>query len=627
MTDTAQFHTSKSKEPLRIANFSGFYGDRFLAAKEMVEGGPIDFLTGDYLAELTMLILWKSRQKDPTSGYAKTFLAQMEQVLGTCMDKGIKVVSNAGGLNPKGLATKVADLADKLGLSLKVGYVAGDDIIDSFDELRAQGVSFENVSTGEKPQQLWQKPLTANAYLGAWPIVEALNRGAQVVVTGRVTDASLAVGPAAWYFGWDRTDWDRLGMAVVAGHIIECGPQATGGNYAFFKEVPDLSHPGFPIAEMYQDGSCVITKHPGSAGMVSVETVTAQLLYEIGGPEYLNPDVVAHFNTIKLTQEGPDRVRVSGVRGTPPPPTLKVCINFSGGWRNQMSFMLCGLDIDQKAELAEHSLFELLGAKESFNEADVRLIRTDHQDASDEAEACAELRITLKDFDANRVGRAFSQSVIELALANYPGLYLTSPPREPTAYGIYWPALIPCNLVKCVVGVLDRSNSGENVSKGHREVDQEEVEEVPVFSTGELLKESDYQVVSDAVVFTPPDSSGPDLSLSASVVKVPLGTVVGARSGDKGGDANVGFWARNDRVYRWMVSYLTTTRFRGLLPEADGLWIDRYELSNILAINFYIRGLLGEGVASSTRPDAQAKALGEYLRSRLVEIPEELLNR
>ncbi|HEY1282297.1 MAG TPA: acyclic terpene utilization AtuA family protein, partial [Acidimicrobiales bacterium] len=304
--------------PLRIANCSGYYGDRLSAPREMVDGGPLDVLTGDYLAELTMLILWKTSQRGSARGYATTFLRQMEDVLGTCVDRGIKVITNAGGLNPRGLAEDLRGLAERLGIRVTVAHIEGDDLLGRLDELAVAGHPLAHLDTGVPLVDAPAKAVTANAYLGAWGIVEALRAGAQVVVCPRVTDASLVVGPAAWHFGWARDAWDALAGAVVAGHVIECGAQTTGGNFAFFEQLGDLSTPlGFPIAEVDADGSVVITKHPGTGGRVTVDTVTAQLLYEIQSPAYANPDVVTRFDTIRLDEVGADRVRISGVRGEP----------------------------------------------------------------------------------------------------------------------------------------------------------------------------------------------------------------------------------------------------------------------------------------------------------------------
>ena len=425
--------------PLRIANCSGFYGDRLAAAREMVDGGPIDVLTGDWLAELTMLVLAKNRQRDPAGGYARTFVTQLEQVMGECLSRGIKVVSNAGGLAPAACAAAMAEVAARLGLDPLIAYVSGDDLLPRLAELRAAGVDLAHMDTGEPLGD--RAVLTANAYLGGWGIADALARGADIVITGRVTDAALAVGPAAWHHGWRRDDWDALAGAVVAGHVIECGAQATGGNFSFFTEVPGLEHPGFPIAEVAADGSSVITKHPGQGGMVSVDTVTAQLLYEIGGREYLNPDVTARFDSIRLSADGPDRVRISGVRGGSPPVTAKVALNYQGGWRSTITLYLTGLDIEAKAVLAQRALWSAIpGGRDAFDSVDIALLRTDKPDPRTNAEAMAQLRITVKDADEHVVGRAFSARVTELALACYPGLFGGAPAASAQAFGVYWPS-------------------------------------------------------------------------------------------------------------------------------------------------------------------------------------------
>jgi hypothetical protein len=556
---------------IRIGNASGFYGDRLSAVTEQLTGGPLDVLTGDYLAELTMLILGRDRMKDPSRGYARTFLRQLEDNLALAVERGVRIVTNAGGLNPAGLAEALRELAGRLCLDVNIAHVDGDDLMARAEKLGFQGA------------------LTANAYLGAWGIAECLKAGADVVVTGRVTDASLVVGPAAAHFGWARDDWDALAGAVVAGHVIECGTQATGGNYAFFTELPDLDHPGFPIAEVHRDGSSVITKHPGTGGAVTVETVTAQLLYEIGGPAYLGPDVTSRFETITLAQEGPDRVRISGVRGTPPPPTLKVCLNTLAGFRNSSTFVLCGLDIEAKAALARRQLEHAVGA-EGLTWS---LARTDHEDADTEQTASALLQATIRTPDPQRA-KDFSRACVELALASYPGFTLTAPPSDGTPVGVYRAEFIEASAV-AQVAVLP---GGER-----RPV-------VPPAEFAEPFASVEWTAGD------PPD--GPTR-------RVPLGTIAGARSGDKGGDANLGVWVRRDDAYAWLAHELTVERLRQLLPEAKDLEIERHALPNLRALNFVLHGLLGQGVAASTRFDPQAKALGEWLRCRNVDIPEVLL--
>ncbi len=567
----------------RIGNCSGFYGDRVAAMREMLTGGDLDYLTGDYLAELTMLILGRDRMKNPDRGYAKTFLVQLEECLGLARDKGVRIVVNAGGLNPAGLAQAVRALADRLGVPTRVAHVEGDDLLPRAAELGFPGV------------------LTANAYLGAWGIVDCLNAGADIVVTGRVTDASVIVGPAAAHFGWDRGDYDRLAGAVAAGHVIECGTQTTGGNYAFFTEIADLSHPGFPIAEVYADGSSVITKHPGTGGQVSVGTVTAQLLYEITGARYANPDVTARFDAIDLADDGPDRVRISGVRGEPPPPTLKVSLNSIGGYRNSATFVLTGLDIDAKAALVRSQLTAGLSAgptaEPAAEPAEVQwtLARTDHPDADTEQTASALLTCTVRDPDPNKVGRRFSSAAVELALASYPGFHTTAPPSDAAVYGVFTAGYVPAG----------------------------EVPHTAVHDDGTRVS---IPPAAETLALAPADDPAPPAPLPAGPTRrLPLGTVAGARSGDKGGGANIGLWVRTEDQWRWLAHTLTVETVRELLPEASGLPITRHLFPRLRAVNFVIDGILGRGVAYQARFDPQAKGLGEWLRSRHVDIPVSIL--
>lgn len=580
--------------PVRIANCSGFYGDTLSAAREMVEGGPIDVLTGDYLAELTMLILHKAKRRSGV-GYAKTFLTQLEDVLESCLDKGIKIVANAGGLNPGEMAEEIRSIGQKLDRAPKVAYVTGDDLIERVQQLRADGARFAHMDTGLPVSSRSDDPVTANAYLGGWGIAAALADGADVVVTGRVTDASLVAGPAAWWHGWGRTDFDQLAGAVAAGHVIECGPQACGGNYPFLDEITDQRYPGFPLAEVAADGSSVITKHSGTGGVVSTGTVTAQLLYEIGAPAYEGPDVTTRFDTIQLEKVGPDRVLISGAKGSPPRSSLKVAMNFEGGYRNTVTLVITGLDIELKANWARRQMFELLGGEGQFGSVDVQLLRFDHLDAATNAEATAHLRISVKDRDERKVGRAFSNVATAMAVGSYPGLHTTTPPNSATGFGVYWPALVDRDVVEHVV-------VGAN---GTRIV-------VPHSPSGPAPDRSETPIRDDYMAVGP-------------TARYPLGRIVGARSGDKGGNANVGIWTRTDDEFEWLRKWLDRARFIELMPEVQGLTVRRYELASLRALNFVVVGLLGEGVASSTRPDPQAKGLGEFLRSRIVDVPEALL--
>ncbi|WKN16583.1 DUF1446 domain-containing protein [Streptomyces sp. JUS-F4] len=568
--------TASDPAPLRIGNASGFYGDRFDALRDMLTDGPLDVLTGDYLAELTMLILGRSRLKDPEKGYATTFLRQLEEGLGLAHERGVKIVANAGGLNPAGLADAVRKLAAKVGVPVTVAHVEGDSlpVPDGF--------------------------LTANAYLGGSGITACLRAGAEVVVTGRVTDAALVTGPAAAHFGWGPDDLDALAGAVVAGHVLECGTQATGGNHAFFGAYDPalLRRPGFPLAEIHADGSSVITKHDGTGGVVDLSTVTAQLLYETGGARYAGPDVTARLDTVRLTADGPDRVRIDGVRGEAPPPTLKAGLTRLGGWRNEVVFVLTGLDIEAKARLVQDQFADALERGGGRPPAEVRweLSRTDHADADTEERAGALLRLVVRDQDAEAVGRAVSSAAIELALGSYPGFHVTAPPGKGAPYGVFEARPVPAGEVEHSAVLPDGSRL---------------VIEPPALTQG-------LADVGEPPLPDPYPSTAPTR-------RVPLGLIAGARSGDKGGDANVGVWVRDDDAWRWLAHELTVERFKELLPETADLTVVRHVLPNLRALNFTVHGLLGEGVAAQARFDPQAKAVGEWLRSRWLPVPVPLL--
>ncbi|WP_256726461.1 acyclic terpene utilization AtuA family protein, partial [Streptomyces acidiscabies] len=554
---------------LRIGNFSGFYGDRLDAVHEMLTGGELDVLTGDFLAELTMLILGRDQLKDPGAGFARTFLRQLEDCLGLAHERGVRIVTNAGGLNPAGLADAVRELARRLGVPARVAHVEGDDLRGRFPDA-----------------------LAAHAYLGGSGIAACLREGADIVVTGRVTDAALVTGPAAAHFGWGPGEYDRLAGAVVAGHILECGTQATGGNYAFFQEA-DVRRPGFPVAELHADGSCVITKHPGTGGLVDVGTVTAQLLYETGGARYAGPDVTARLDSVVLESDGPDRVRVTGVRGEAPPPDLKVGLSRIGGFRNEVAFVLTGLDIEAKAALVREQMETYAFGKSRPAEVRWDLVRSDRADAGTEEEASAVLRLVVRDQQEETVGRALSGAAVELALGSYPGFHVLAPPGRGAPYGVFEAAYLP----------------------------QGDVEHRAVLDDGRRIA---VPPPTRTTALEPvPEPPLPDpLPPSQVLVRVPLGTIAGARSGDKGGDANVGVWVRTDEAWRWLAHELTVDRFRELLPETRALPVTRHVLPGLRAVNFVVEGILGAGVASQHRFDPQAKALGEWLRARYVDVPE-----
>lgn len=584
---------------IRIGNCSGYYGDRLSAMREMLEGGQLDYLTGDYLAELTMLILGRDQMKDESLGYARTFVKQMAESMALAKEHGVKIVANAGGLNPAALADKLREVAEGQGLNVTIAHIEGDDLRD-----RAEDFAFGAV-------------LTANAYLGAFGIASALVGGADVVVTGRVTDASVVVGPAIAHFGWGRDDLDQLAGAVVAGHVIECGTQATGGNFAGFTTI-DMSTPlGFPIAEVAADGSCVITKHEGTGGAVTVDTVTAQLVYEVGSPVYLGPDVSTRLDTMSVKQVGTDRVAISGVVGEPPPETVKVCLNEFGGFRNSVEFLLTGLDIEEKAGLVRQQMEAAFAAGTRPESVEWHLDRTDVPNPATQAAGTALLRLHVKSAQPDPVGRAFSDAAIQIALASYPGFSVSRPPAAATPFGIYRPAYVPQTEVPH--RVVEPTGKVTEIPAPIPPVPAP----APIPASGADRTFWDGESVQNAPLA--------GLGGAVETVRALLGRLALARSGDKGGDANVGVWIpadhpRRDEAYAWLVNFLDDATVRDLLPEAAPLDIEIHPLANLAAVNIVIHGLLGDGVASSTRLDPQAKGLGEWLRARECAIPTGLLS-
>ena len=586
-----------NKDYIKIANCSGFYGDKLSAAKDLVDGGPIDVLTGDYLAELTMAILFGQKmQRGEDKGYVGTFLKQINQIAKSCKEKNIKIVSNAGGLNPKSMAIEIEKILKEQSIDMKVAYIDGDDLMPTISNLKKSGEEFKNIDKGKKLDESGYSPLTANAYLGAWGIKEALDKGADIVVCPRVTDAAVVIGPAAWKFNWKRDNYDALAGALAAGHIIECGCQATGGNYAFFKEVESFDNVGYPIAEIYEDGSFYVTKHPDTGGLVSTGTVTAQLLYEINSPAYVNPDVIAHFDTLKIEEVEKDKVYVSGCRGSSPPDKHKVCINLAGGFRNGMEIILTGLDIEDKAKVFTDALFNSVGGRKQFDEVSIQLHRTDKENPNSNEEAMASLLVSVKSKDQNLVGRLFSAKIIELALANIPGFFAQGGVKSSGPVIIYWPALVDSKHIK---------------EKVH--IDGEEIEVIP---TSQLeLEEIYYQKEPIKIKKIKKEDEK----------EIYFGEIYGTRSGDKGGCANLGVWAKNANSFAFLHDFLTVKKLKELLPDLNQYKIERFELANINSLNFYIHDILQDGVSSNDKKDGQAKSLGEYLRAKKVKVPQSII--
>jgi hypothetical protein len=591
-------------ERIVIANCGGFWGDDPTAARRQVEGGPVDYLVMDYLAEVTMAILQKQRQRRPETGYATDFVAQLRDVLPACVERGIRVISNAGGVNPLACKAAVERLAADLGIAdgVRVGVVLGDDIFESIDDVLGAGEALAHMETGRPLSDERDNILSANVYLGAAPVVRALELGANVVITGRVTDTGVTLAPMIHEFGWATDDWDRLAAGIVAGHIIECGTQCTGGNFTDWQKVKSYSNLGFPLVEAAPDGTFTVTKHPGTGGLVSVHTVSEQLLYEMGTPQYLSPDCVARFDSIQLAQDGPDRVTVSGIAGEPAPEKLKVSVSFAHGYRAFGRLIVSGPDALAKAEKVAETFWESAGGPGLYEDAATQFLawNATHPPLTDSEPSEILIQLAVRDADADKINNRFGVQVVPRVLGSVPGITYLADQGRPRASDVvgYWPALIGRERVPMRVVVGD---------------DEVEVPHPPLVAA------------SSRPAFTPLDVKGAEAAPGGRPVRLRLSRLCLARSGDKGDTANIGVIARSPAVYQWMRGHLTPAfvkeRFAGM-AKGD---VERHEVPNLSACNFLLHESLGGGGTLSLLVDAQGKTYAQYLLAAEVEVDESLL--
>ena len=582
-----------TQRPVRVANFSGYLGDRYSGLTEATHGDPVDVLVGDYLAEITLAALSGQFSESTGPRYVAHFVRQLRPNLTAIADRGLKLVTNAGGFDPAGLAMKVRELIEAEGLNLHVAHIEGDNVLPDLDRLQEQGHEFTHLDTG-KPLRTWETtPYAANAYLGGWGITAALRAGADIVITGRVTDASLVSGPAAWWHDWAQDDWGALAGAVTAGHVIECGGQATGGNFSGFLGIANRAAPGFPIAEISSDGSSVITKHTRDGGGVTVDTVTAQLVYEIQGPRYLNPDVTVHLDTVELTQEGPDRVAISAVQGSTPTPTAKVAIFAPVGYQVCHMVYLTSPHVEEKVGLLREQLTTYLGS--DVTELDITAFGRPVEDPATQWQATVPVRVMATAADA-AVLRRVGATISSLYLSSFPGFHQDGAMpigSSPMLRTDYWPALL------------------DNSAIQHRMVTHE----------GAITE------IASPTRCAPPDpvptqAGSPRVFDGASR---PIGTIAYARSGDKGGNSNIGIWVPDVRAWPWLRDTLTSDRFAELFPELALGGLVRHEFPHLRAVHFVAIGVLGSGGSSNLRVDQLGKSIGEYVLSRHVPIPDELV--
>ncbi len=586
------------RDRVRIANAGGYWGDDLAQFRRQLELGPIDYVTLDFLAEITMSIMQKQRSRDPRAGYARDFVAQVEEALPRLVDSGARVLTNAGGVNPLACRGALLEMAQRHGRALDVAAVVGDDLLDRLGELNAAGVTLDDMETGAAFRPIRERVSSANAYYGAWPLVEALAAGAQIVVAGRCTDTGITLAPMIHAFGWAPDDWDRLAAGIVAGHIIECGAQSSGGNFTDWRTIPNFPAIGYPIVEVFGDGSFVVTKHAGTGGAVTVRTVTEQLVYEMGDPRaYITPDVVADFGTVRLEQLGRDRVRVWGVRGRPAPGSLKVSCSYFDGWKASGTLIISAPEALPKARAFADLFWKRLGIEFAATHAEMigaSACWGPLAPPTDPPEVL--LRLSVRDSDRAKI-EAFGKLVPAVILSGPPGVAVTGGRPQPQEVVAYWPALVPRERVK------------------------------PRLVTREGERELDWPT---PIVPAPPPPALPRTEWprprsSARRVRVPLRRLAHGRSGDKGDTCNIGVIARAPEIYPWLARTLTARvvkrRFRGICAGA----VVRHEVPNLMALNFLMAESLGGGGTVSLRLDAQGKTLSHALLAMEVDAPQALV--
>lgn len=590
---------------IRIGNAGGYWGDDPGALKRQIEGGPLDYVTLDYLAEITMSILQGQRARNPEMGYAPDFLAQMRECLPLMVERDVCVITNAGGINPLGLGRELRKLARELGLRVKVGVVDGDDILPDLDGLARAGDPMDNMETGAPLAPVRDRVTAANVYLGAEPVVRCLDAGCQVIVTGRVTDTGITLAPMIHEFGWNEDDWDRLAAGIVAGHILECGTQASGGNLTDWREVPDLARVGYPIVEMRDDGVFEVTKHQGTGGLVSEKTVKEQLVYEMGDPaSYISPDVIARFDTIRLEDLGRNRVRISGVQGCPRPEQFKVSMAYDDGWKASGTVLICGPEALEKAEAAARIFWKRLGHRYEATHTSVVGSGSIWPESLDRWETTEVLlRLGVRDHDRAKV-QDFGVLLPTLILSGPSGMAVTGGRPKPSRVTAYWPALIRRSSVTARAVVL--------------------------YPEG---RESAREIAFDDAV--PPRRHDPVVpprrprvrSWPRRTRRVRLRELAYARSGDKGDTCNIGVLARSPEIYDWLRGSLKPAVVKRFFKGIVKGRVTRHELDNLLALNFLMERSLGGGGTVSLMLDPQGKTLSQALLEMEVEVPAGLVPR
>ncbi len=597
------------KDSIRIGNAGGFWGDDLKALRRQLEAGELDYISSDYLAEITMSILRKQQSRNPELGYVTDFVDQIVDVAPLLIEKNVKMLTNAGGMNPRGCAREILKRLKPLGINLKIAVIEGDSIIDRIDELYPEHVAFKNMESGDDFTLIKDRLQSANAYLGVPSLLKALETGARLILAGRVTDTSITMAPMIHEFGWKLDDWDKLATGLIAGHIIECGAQATGGNFTDWHKVEHWSNFAYPVVEVYPDSSFVVTKQPNTGGLVNIDTVKEQLLYEMGEPGfYISPDVIVDFRTIQLEVIGENQVKVQGVKGQPSTHFLKVSMAYYDGFKAAGNIIVSGGNALKKARKFEEIFWQRLNIDfEKYNTEYIGYNACHQEMVEDFEPSEILLRFSVFDKDRDKIIE-FGKSIAPLILSGPPGVAVTG--GRPRAQNVmtYWPALVPKSQIVATVRVLDESGNVTDII---------EVDSVTGF-------EKDIQ----------PDSPSKQLDTDENIQNVKpeadqevrLSELCLARSGDKGDMANIGVIARNDVVYGYLKKYLTAKIVKEMFGKLCKGRVIRFELENLQSLNFLLEESLDGGGTKSLMIDAQGKTFASALLNQKFPVTQQVLD-
>ena len=597
------------KDKIRIGNAGGFWGDDLSALRRQLEGGPLDYISSDYLAEITMSILRKQQLKDERLGYVTDFVGQVVDAAPLIKEKGVRVISNAGGINPLGCAREIVKGLKGTGNELKIAIVEGDNLYHNLDQLYPEKANFKDMEDGQSFDRIKDTVQSANAYLGVSPIIRALEEGVDVIIAGRVTDTSISIAPMIYEFGWELYDWDKLASGLIAGHMMECGAQSTGGNYTDWEKVPKWTNFGYPVTEVFPDSSFIMTKHPGTGGLINADTVREQLVYEMGDPKnYLSPDVIADFSSIQIEDLGEDRVRVYGVKGRPSTPFLKVSMAFEDGYKAKGSVIISGGKALEKAEVFDKIFWDRLNLNFEKKNTEYVGFNSTHLHLAEGSEPSEVLlQFSVYDKDREKI-RIFSENIAPVILSGPPGVAVTGGRPRPHSVMTYWPTLVPKTEVTAVVKLLD--TDGE-VSESW------EIPSLTGYEQETSVIKSEKQECTEAGQY-----SAPDLS---DTKRVKFSEICLARSGDKGDMVNIGVVARSAKIYEFLKEHLTAAYVKDLFEGLCKGPVTRYELDNIESLNFLLDHSLDGGGTKSLMIDAQGKTFAPALLNQQIDVPVEVL--